>query len=130
MMTDPIADMLSRIRNATRVALPEVAIPFSRLKNHVAQILEREGFVEKVNEVGSGVRKEIVITLKYEGKVSAIRGIRRISKPGRRLYAQHNEIPRVNSGQGIAILSTSRGVMTDKEARSSKVGGELLCEIF
>ncbi len=130
-MTDPIADMLTRIRNAQRVSKEEVLVPFSQLKSRLARILEKEGYVGAVEEVGEGTRKELRLRLKYEsGDRPRIQGINRLSKPGRRFYVGHDEIPVVNSGMGIAVLSTSRGIMTDKEARSAGVGGELLCEVY
>ncbi len=131
-MTDPIADLLTRLRNAGMVSHQTVTVPFSRIKMAVAQILEREGYLMNVKAEGEGVEKFISMDLKYldNGKVAHIRGLRRISKPGRRMYVRADGIPRVNSGTGIAILSTSRGILSDKEARSQKVGGEILCEIF
>lgn len=132
MMTDPIADMLTRIRNASRVKKPETVVPFSKLKFNIARILEREGYIEKVEERATGnLMKEFVIYLKYgASKKPRISGIRRISKPGQRLYVRQDNIPVSRSGFGIAILSTSRGLMTDKEARNSGVGGEILCEVY
>lgn len=130
-MTDPIADMLTRIRNAGKVNHTTVSVPYSRIKMAVAQILEREGYLVHAKAEGEGIHRVIVMDLKYDnGGATYIRGLRRISKPGRRLYVPSDGIPRVNSGTGIAILSTSRGILSDKEARANKVGGEILCEIF
>lgn len=131
-MTDPIADMLTRLRNAGKVHHTTVTLPYSRIKMAVAHILEREGYLSRVTESGEGIERVISMDLKYidGGKTAHIRGLRRISKPGRRMYVRSTDIPRVNSGTGIAIISTSRGILSDKEARQAKVGGEILCEIF
>ncbi|MCD6178216.1 30S ribosomal protein S8 [bacterium] len=129
-MTDPIADMLTRIRNAQLVSQKEVRIPFSRLKYEIAKILEENNFVEKINKVGRGPRKVIKISLKYIDGRPAISGLKRISKPGRRVYVPVKKIKRVKEGYGIAIISTPKGLMTDKEARRNKVGGEIICEIW
>lgn len=137
-MTDPIADMLTRIRNAQAVFLPTVDIPFSRLKYEIAKTLERSGFIEYAEKKG---RKEkiIHIVLTYEEdplgtskakKIPLIGGLRRVSKPGQRIYISWRKIRPVKRGYGIAILSTPRGILTDKEARKQKVGGEILCEIW
>jgi small subunit ribosomal protein S8 len=128
MMTDPVSDMLTRIRNAALARHEFTLVPASQLKFHIAEILKAEGFI-------ADVRKEeertITIVLKYgRDRASAIDGIKRISRPGRRVYVRHDHIPRVLSGMGVAILSTSRGIMSDKEARRQKVGGELLCEVW
>lgn len=126
MLTDPIADMLTRIRNAHLALHREVSVPRSRMKEALAGILKDEGYVEDVafNE------KQIVITLKYLDGKSAINGLRRVSTPGRRVYVNSRQIPRVQNGLGICILSTSSGVMDGAKARDRKVGGELLCEIW
>ena len=130
-MTDPIADMLARIRNANVVRRHQVDIPGSQLKRAVANILREEGFIENVQWMEDGVRRTLRLTLKYGGdRQRVITGLRRISRPGRRVYAGKTEIPRVLGGLGIAILSTSRGVMTDKRARREQVGGEVLCYIW
>src|SRR5271154_4901899 len=132
MMTDPIADMLSRIRNASLARHDRTEIPMSRLKVAVAEILKSEGFIADVrpSEGAEGVKNEkLTIVLKYgRDRTSAIDGIRRVSRPGRRVYVRHDRIPRVFSGLGISILSTSHGLMSDKTARRLKLGGELLCE--
>lgn len=129
MITDPISDMLTRIRNASQVKKPEVRIPYSNLKYAVAKILAEEGYVGAVEKVAAG-HGEIRLTLKYTGGEAAIRNITRVSKPGLRAYAGYAELPRVLSDHGIAIVSTSQGVMTNKEARKRKLGGEVLCEVF
>lgn len=128
--TDPIADMLTRIRNANQQKHETVSIPYSNLKNDLANILKNEGFVTDfvVNEEGN--HKNIVITLKYKGNERVITGLKRVSKPGLRQYAKVNEIPKVLNGLGIVVLSTSQGLMTDKEARAKNVGGEVLAYIW
>jgi len=128
---DPISNMLTSIRNALSIRQPSVAVPFSGLKYKIARILEKEGFVGKVERKGKKVKKIIEIGLKYnEDKVPFISGLKRISKPGQRIYKSFREIKPVKSGYGIAIISTSRGLMTDKEARKERLGGEVLCEIW
>jgi small subunit ribosomal protein S8 len=130
-MTDPIADMLARIRNASSAMHDEVAIPASRIKESIAKILAEEGFVDGFELVQDGAHPMIKIRLRYlEERERAISGIRRISKPGRRVYRGARELPRVLGGLGIAIVSTSQGVMTDKEARRAKVGGEILAYVW
>lgn len=133
MMTDPIADMLTRIRNAALARHDRTEMPASRLKAAVAEILKSEGFIADVRPSESeGVGpKKLTIVLKYgRDRSSAIDGVRRVSRPGRRVYVRHDRIPRVFSGLGISILSTSRGLMSDREARRQKVGGELICEVW
>lgn len=132
MMTDPIADMLTRIRNAALARHDRTEIPASKLKAAVAEILKSEGYIADVrpSENDSGPKK-LTIVLKYgRDRQSAIDGVRRISRPGRRIYVHHDEIPKVFSGLGISILSTSRGIMSDRDARRLKVGGELICEVW
>ncbi|MEK7094984.1 MAG: 30S ribosomal protein S8 [Patescibacteria group bacterium] len=129
-MTDPIGDMLTRIRNAQSARLKSVKIPHSRLKFDMAKIMEREGYVSSVRTENDGIKGEIIVLLKYTAGVPTIRALKRISKPGRRLYAKANELPRVLSDIGIAIVSTPSGLMTNKEARKRRLGGEVLCEIF
>jgi len=131
-MTDPIADMLTRIRNASAVHKPFVLIPFSKIKFEVAKLLEEEGFIVGAEDIDEGAVKShnIKINLKYKGKESVIRGVNRISKPGRRVYNSHQEIPRVLPSLGLLIISTSRGLMTNIEAKKQKIGGEVICEIF
>ena len=129
-MTDPIADMLTRIRNANQQRHDEVVVPASKLKVQLAEILKNEGFIKGYKVEGEGVIKNIVITLKYKGNDRVITGLKRVSKPGLRQYAKVNEIPKVLNGLGIAIISTSRGIMTDKEARKQNIGGEVLAYIW
>lgn len=132
-MSDPIADMLTRIRNASLARHEKTLIPASNVKKNIAEILRLEGFVSEVREVSAdtGAGKSLEIVLKYgRDRKSAIDGIRRVSRPGRRVFVSHDSIPRVLSGLGVSILSTSRGVMSDKEARRQKVGGELICEVW
>jgi len=130
MNTDPISDFLTRIRNAQAARHDTMTVPGSRIKRAIAEILKREGYLENVEELSDGVRKTLVLTLKYAGKVPAIRSIQRVSTPGRRVYRGSKELPRVLSGQGIVILSTSAGLMTNKDARRRKLGGEVLCEVY
>lgn len=130
MNTDPISDFLTRIRNAQDAHHEHMTVPSSRIKKQIAKILEAEGYVGSVEESAEGVKKTLVVALKYTGKVAQIRSIKRISTPGRRVYRGAQELPRVLSDQGIAIISTSAGVMTNKEARRRKLGGEVLCEIY
>lgn len=130
-MTDPIADMLTRIRNASSASHDQVDIPASRLKRELARILKEEGYVRDYKCVDQDGRSVIRVFLKYgpnKGKV--ITGIKRISKPGLRVYAQHDSIPRVLGGLGCAVLSTSQGVMTDRAARKAGVGGEVICYVW
>lgn len=130
-MTDPVTDMLNRIRNAQAVLEETVDIPLSNLKYEVAKILEKGGFVAGVEKKGKKTKKVIEITLKYNEKVPAISGLKRISKPGQRIYKRAKELKPVKGGYGIAIISTSKGgLMTDKEARKQELGGEVICEIW
>lgn len=129
-MIDPITDMLNRIRNAQAVFHPTVGIPFSKLKYEIAKILKRKNFIEKVEKKGRKTKKTVEITLKYTDKKPAISGLKRISKPGQKIYSPWNKIKRVKSGFGMAIISTSKGLITDKEAKVKKLGGEILCEIW
>ena len=130
MVNDPIADMLTRIRNANQQRHEEVSIPTSKLKVELAKILTNEGFVAGYRVEGEGVKSNIVITLKYKGNERVITGLKRVSKPGLRQYAKSNEIPKVLNGLGIVILSTSQGLLTDKEARAKNIGGEVLDYIW
>lgn len=130
MHTDPISDFLTRLRNAQNAHLETIESPSSRMKFTIAKILEREGFVGAVTETVDGPKKTISINLKYDGRQPIIRSIKRVSTPGRRVYRGASELPRVLSDIGIAIVSTSAGVMTNKEARKRKLGGEVLCEIY
>ena len=128
---DPIADMLTRIRNALIARHETVTIPASNMKKSIAQILLDEGYVKSVDYIDDGLQGQIKIVLKYaQGKESVIKGLKRISKPGLRVYAKNDEIPKVLGGLGIAIISTSKGVMADKEARKAGVGGEVLAYIW
>ena len=130
MTTDPIADMLTRIRNAQIARLERTDIPLSRLKLGVAELLKREGYVADVRSE-EGTPGKITVTLKYgQGHKGAIVGLKRLSRPGRRLYVGCTELPKIKNGLGVAILSTSRGLMTDKDARQQGIGGELLCEVW
>jgi small subunit ribosomal protein S8 len=131
MVSDPIADMLTRIRNAAMARHDRTELPASNLKLAVAKILKDEGYIADVQASGEGAQRKITIVLKYgRDRQSAIDGIRRVSRPGRRVYVQHDRIPRVLSGLGISILSTSRGLVSDRDARRLKLGGELLCEVW
>lgn len=131
MMTDPISDMLSRIRNASIARHDRAEMPHSLLKEHVAQVLKTEGYLDDVRVSEGEGPKTLTLVLRYgKNKASAIDGIRRVSAPGRRVYVRHDRIPRVRSGMGVSILSTSAGVMADKDARSKRVGGELICEVW
>jgi small subunit ribosomal protein S8 len=127
-MTDPIADMLTRIRNAHSALLPTVEMPHSKLKESIAHILKKEGYVMDV--AVEGAPKTIKMKLKYEGRKGVIEGLRRVSTPGLRRYVGATEIPRVRGGLGTAIVSTSHGVMTGVQARKNNIGGELLCYIW
>lgn len=134
---DPISDMLTSIRNALAVRKETVDVPFSKLKFEIAKILEREGFIEKVAKKKKKIKKGkmkpkpfLEIHLKYENKIPAIFGLKRISKPGQKIYLPYKKIKKVKGGYGIAIISTSKGLMTDKEARKNKIGGEVICEIW
>jgi len=132
MMTDPIADLLSRIRNASLARHDRVTLPLSNLKRAVAELLQKEGYVADVQvNPESRPMPTLTIMLKYgRDRRSAIDGLRRVSRPGRRVYVRHDRIPQVLHGLGVAILSTSHGVMSDKDARRNKFGGELLCEVW
>lgn len=129
MMTDPIADMLTRIRNASAVRKGQAAIPFSRLKKDILEVLQNEGYIESYSVDGEGPRKNLLVTLKYVGRIPVVKVIKRISKPGCRMYAKASDVPVVLNNRGIAILSTSQGVMTNKAAKQLRIGGEILCEV-
>jgi small subunit ribosomal protein S8 len=126
-MSDPIADMLVRIRNAQLVGHTEVAMPASKLKSAIAQVLKDEGYIEDYALRDDGVKKQLRIGLKYYAGRPVIERLERVSKPGLRVYRGRDDIPRIMNGLGVAILSTSRGVMTDRKARANGVGGEILC---
>jgi small subunit ribosomal protein S8 len=129
-ITDPIADMLTRIRNANNARHETVDVPASNMKKSIAQILLDEGYIKSFQVEDDGVQGMIHITLKYNGKDKVITGLRRVSKPGLRVYVGADELPRVLRGLGVAIVSTSKGVMTDKAARASHVGGEVLAFVW
>jgi len=129
MTTDIIADILTRIRNANQRYLSTVNIPSSKMKVEIAQILKTEGFISDFKVEGD-VKKTLTVTLKYKGKTRVIQGLKKISKPGLRVYAPANELPQVLNGLGIAIVSTSQGIMTGKAARNQKVGGEVLAFVW
>ena len=130
-MSDVIADMLTRIRNANDAKHATVDIPASKMKKAIADILVEEGYVKSYTVIEDGKQGVIRVTLKYgQGKAKVIRGIRRVSKPGLRIYAGYEEMPKVMNGLGIAIVSTSKGIMTDKKARATKIGGEVLAFVW
>lgn len=131
MMSDPISDMLARIRNGALARHDRVEMPHSKVKHSIAEVLKSEGYIDDVRESEGDGPKTLTLVLRYgREKSSAIDGVRRVSAPGRRVYVRHDRIPRVRSGMGISILSTSQGVMADRTAREKKVGGELLCEVW
>jgi len=130
MVNDPISDMLTRIRNASAAGHAEVVLPFSNMKFAVAKVISGEGFVGEVKKVEDGVFSKLSIGIKYEADGPRIRNIKRISKPGHRVYAKADSLPRVLSDFGIAVMSTPNGIMTNKEARKRRLGGEVICEIF
>jgi small subunit ribosomal protein S8 len=131
MMTDPIADMLTRIRNAGVARHSEVRCPSSRIRAAIAGVLASEGFLDEVRVDAEGKRPELVMHLRYrdDGRL-IIDGIRRVSRPGRRVYVGADEVPKVRNGLGIAVLSTSKGVLCDRDARDARLGGEVLCEVW
>jgi len=129
-ITDPVADMLTRIRNAGSAKHATVDVPASNMKKAIAEILHEEGYIKNYQIINDGLQGIIRITLKYNGGEKAITGLRRVSKPGLRVYAGADELPQVLRGLGIAIISTSKGIMTDKKARAAHVGGEVLAFIW
>ena len=129
-MTDPIADMLTRIRNANQMKKTTVDIPASKLKQQVLELLREEGYITDVTVVKAKPVNHLRVTLKYSQSERVVKGLKRISKPGLRVYAQSGEIPKVLNGLGIAIISTSNGIMTDREARKQNVGGEILAYVW
>lgn len=129
-MTDPIADMLTRIRNASAVHKERVTIPFSRMKSDILSILKQERYIADYTVEGEGARKNLLVTLRYVNREPSIVSLKRVSKPGCRIYAKSDAVRAVLNNQGIAILSTSRGIMTNGAARKAGVGGEVLCEIY
>lgn len=129
-MTDPIADMLTRIRNASSVKKTTVNLPYSRMKKSLADILAREGYIESTDVTGTAPFQEIVLALKYDAeRTPAINALKRISKPGSRTYVKNDRVPLVLNNYGIMILSTSKGLMTNRDARKSHLGGEVICEV-
>jgi small subunit ribosomal protein S8 len=130
MMTDPIADMLTRFRNAAAIRKPEVVLPHSKMKYDIAKILEKEGFVGGVERIEAKPAPQLKVSLKYDKDGSAFQHVQRVSKPGRRIYAGKSDLPRVLNGIGISIVSTSAGMMTNKQARKRGLGGEIICEIY
>ncbi|NLK12272.1 MAG: 30S ribosomal protein S8 [Candidatus Phytoplasma sp.] len=129
-MTDPIADMLTRIRNANKMRHPKVEIPASKLKTDILSVLKKEGFIKDFS-IQNNEKPNIVVTLKYtQDNERVIKGLKRISKPGLRVYAQVDQLPKVLNGLGVALISTSKGILTDREARLSNVGGEVLAYIW
>ncbi len=133
-MTDPIADMLTRIRNASAVKKKQTFIPFSKIKLEILKILKSEGFIIGFDEIKPGTNDQkfggIDVILKYEGGKSVITNIQKVSKPGRRIYADNENLPKVLNNIGIAIVSTSQGIMTNKKAKKLGLGGEIICEIY
>jgi small subunit ribosomal protein S8 len=130
-LTDPIADFLSRIRNASRAAKQEFTAPFSQIKGEIARILQEEGYIWSYEVVaGEGVKRQLKLKLKYHGKTPVITDLKRVSSPGRRHYVGHEEVPQVRRGLGISILPTSKGLMSGRHARKQKVGGELLALVW
>ena len=129
-MTDPIADLLTRIRNANQMKHETVDIPASKLKKELLEVLKKEGYISDVTVVKGDVQDTLRVTLKYLNTERVIKGLKRISKPGLRVYAKTNEIPKVLNGLGIAVISTSKGLITDREARKLKIGGEILAYVW
>jgi small subunit ribosomal protein S8 len=129
-MTDPIADMLSRIRNANIAYHKKVAVPFSKMKKSIAEILVEEGYIESFDIAENGIKKDLILTLKYNDKERIITGLKRVSRPGLKSYAKLNNIPQVLGGLGVAIVSTSKGVVTGRKAKEEGVGGEVVCHIW
>ncbi|MEK7704314.1 MAG: 30S ribosomal protein S8 [Myxococcota bacterium] len=131
MHTDPVADMLTRVRNGCRARLERVDVPHSKLKEMLAQILKREGFIEDFRIVKGKTQDILDVKIRYDGsREPAIRGIQRVSRPGLRRYMGYQDIPRIQNGQGMMILTTSKGIMTDREARKARLGGEALCAVW
>lgn len=129
-MTDPISDMLNQIRTALAVEKPEITVPFSQLKHNIAEILSSEGFLGASKKAMKQEMKSLKITLKYNEGIPAITGLKRVSKPGQRIYAGYAELKAVKGGRGISIVSTPKGLMTNKRARKESLGGEVICEIW
>ena len=129
-MTDPIADMLTRIRNANQAKHESVEMPASRLKLEILNVLKNEGYISEYEKVEDGKQGVIKVTLKYNNKERVIKGLKKISKPGLRVYVKSTELPKVLNGLGIAVISTSNGIMTDREARQKKLGGEVIAFVW
>ena len=129
-MTDPITDMLNQIRNAQAVGKAEILIPMSKIKNEIATILSKEGFLGEVKKSVKGGHKALKIVLKYDNELPAISGLNRVSKPGQRIYERTIELKKVHGGYGISVVSTSKGLMTNKEAKKQKLGGEIICQVW
>ncbi len=130
-MTDPVADMLTRVRNANQALHDQVLMPASKLKAEIAKLLEAEGYIVGWEESGEGKDKTLLVKLKYDkSRRQVISGLRRISKPGRRVYVDRDEIPKVLGGMGVAVISTSQGLLSGQEARRRGIGGEVLCEVW
>lgn len=129
-MQDPIADMLTRLRNAGKAAKRTVTMPNSKMKVAIASVLKEEGFISDFNVEGDGAIKELTITVKYFQGAPVIETLKRVSTPGLRVYAEKDNLPIVNGGMGVALISTSKGVMTDKAARQAGIGGEVICSVF
>ncbi|MDD2785958.1 MAG: 30S ribosomal protein S8 [Patescibacteria group bacterium] len=130
MITDPLSDFLTRIRNAQAAGHESVDLPSSKIKFSLAKILQEEGYLSDAQVKQEGVKATLSVRLKYNGKQPAIRSIKRISTPGRRVYRQYDTMPRVLSDMGIAVISTSTGLMTNKQARKRHLGGEVICEVY
>ena len=130
--TDTISDMLTRIRNACMVQHETTVVPFNKMNRNIARVLKEEGFIDSYQEVGEGLKKQVLISLRYQGRnrKPIIKKLTRVSRPGLRVYSNHKELPRVLGGIRIAIISTSSGIMTDREARKRGIGGEILCYVW
>jgi small subunit ribosomal protein S8 len=129
-MTDPITDMLNQIKSGQAVGKTDILVPFSKIKNEIALILSREGFLGEVKKTTKGDHKALKISLKYNNDLPAIEGFKRVSKPGQRIYQKIDEIKKIRGGYGLSVISTSKGLMTGKEAKVKKIGGEVICEIW
>jgi small subunit ribosomal protein S8 len=129
-MTDPITDMLNQIKSAQAVGKTEISVPLSKIKNEIAVILSKENFIGEVKKATKEKNKILKISLKYDNGVPAIAGFKRISKPGQRIYESVHDIKKVHGGYGISIISTSKGLMTNKDARYKKLGGEVICQVW
>lgn len=130
MMQDPIGDMIVRIKNASAIGTQKVTMPYSRLKENIANILVTEGYIESIQTTGENIQKELIVKLKYNKKLPAIIEIKRLSKPGLRLYVRAKDLPKVQAGRGMLILSTPGGVLSGREAYKQHVGGELICKVW